>query len=220
MIRRLTENWQYKIFALALATVFWLLIVDESELATTLSAQVEFKNVPRDLVLTSDAPDRVRLEIHGPSSKLKPDALEGIVIVIDLEPVKRPGEYTFSISENNVSLPPGVRLDRALPARIRLGFEPRLTREVPVSVRIGARPADGFEVASVEVYPPRVTVSGAASRVRLLDTVETDPVDLSDVRDYREWKVSAYPPDAQLRLEGSGQVTVRVQVREKAAGPN
>lgn len=115
MIRIITENWHYKVFAVALSTVFWFLIVDESELATAISAPVEYKNIPRDLEMTSDIDEKVRLEIRGPSGKLRPDLIDNTVIVIDLGSVQKAGEHTFSIRQSNTNLAPGISLDRAIP---------------------------------------------------------------------------------------------------------
>ncbi|MCC6585267.1 MAG: YbbR-like domain-containing protein [Bryobacterales bacterium] len=221
MIRVLTENWGYKLFALALSSVFWLLIVDESELATAVMASVEYKNLPRSLEMTSEEmAEKVRLELRGPSSKLRPSDLANTVVVIDLGTVSRPGEHTFSIQQGNTNLAPGISLERAVPARVRLQFEKRQTRTVPVTVQIGTNPPQGYEVESITVNPPSLTVVGSETRVRAVDAIQTDPVDLADVHDNVERKVQTYVSDPQVRLEGNGRVTVRVQVRRKAQSNN
>lgn len=220
MIRIITENWQYKVFAVALSTVFWFLIVDESELATAISAPVEYKNIPRDLEMASDIDERVRLEIRGPSGKLRPDLIDDTVVVVDLDSVRRPGEYTFSILQSNTDLAPGISLDRAIPPHIRLQFERRLTRPVPVSVRVGSNPQPGFEVASIVVDPPELEITGPESRVRAVDSVQTDPVDLAEITGEAEFRVESYTPEPQVRLAGAGRVTVKVKVRQKDGANN
>lgn len=220
MIRIVTENWHYKLFAVALATVFWFLIVDESELATTISAPVEYKNIPRDLEMTSDIEERVRLELRGPAGKLRPDLIDNTIVVIDLDEVKRSGEHTFTIRQSNTNLAPGVSLERAIPARIRLQFERRISRTVPVSVRIGTNPRDGYEIASITAEPPQIAITGAESRVRTVDSVETDPVDLADVQDAAQFDVETYASEPQVRIDGSAKVKVKVRVRQKDGAGN
>lgn len=220
MIRIITENWHYKLFAVALSTVFWLLIVDESELATTISAPVEYKDIPRDLEMTSDIDERIRLELRGPASKLRPDLLDNTVVVIDLGPVQRAGEQTFSIRQNNTNLSPGVTLERAVPARVRLQFERRLTRTVPVSVRIGSNPGAGYEVASITAEPRQIAITGSESRVRTVDSVQTDPVDLDEVTGEEQFQVESYVSEPQVRIEGSARVKVKVRVRQKGGADN
>jgi len=220
MIRIITENWHYKVFAVALSTVFWFLIVDESELATAISAPVEYKNIPRDLEMTSDIDEKVRLEIRGPSGKLRPDLIDNTVIVIDLGSVQKAGEHTFSIRQSNTNLAPGISLDRAIPPRIRLQFEHRLTRTVPVSVRIGSNPQPGFEVVSITAEPAQLSITGPESRVRSVDAVQTDPVDLAEVTGEDEFRVESYISEPQVRLADSARVKVKVKVRQKGGTDN
>lgn len=220
MIRYLTENWGYKVFALVLSAVFWLLIVDESELATGISVPLEFRNMPRGLELGSGANERIHLEIRGPVSKLRPANLAETVVIIDLGGVNRPGDHTFPIRANDVNLPPGVQLGRAVPARVRLHFERHASKTIPVNVKIGARPPDGYEVEAMHANPPAVIIAGPESRVQMIQAAETDPVDLSEVVDTLETTVQTYVPDAQIRIDSSSRVVVNVKVRLKSGKSN
>jgi YbbR domain-containing protein len=215
------ENWRYKVFALVLSTVFWVLIVDESQLATAVSVPVEYKNLPRGLEMVAEVEQtRAQLEVRGPASKLTAANLASTVVVIDLGAVDKPGEHTFPIRTSNTSLPRGVVLERAVPARVRLQFERRDRKSVPVAVRVGTNPPDGYQIVSISAEPQRITIVGPESRVRSVDTAETDPVDLADVTESGEFPVQTYVADGQVRVEGSGRVRVKVQVRQKADPKN
>jgi len=135
--------------------------------------------------------------------------------LLDLTGINRPGERTFSVAEN-LDLPSGVALERAVPAQVRLRMERRLRKEVPVLVKFGTPPPPGYVVHFHHVLPATVHVVGPESRVRAVAAVETDPIDLGDTMKMEEFSVPTFVSDPQVRVEGSGRVVVRVEVVRKA----
>jgi YbbR domain-containing protein len=221
MLKLITNNLGYKLFSLALAAALWMILVEEDrQLTASFSVPVQYRNIPKDLEMTSDVSDRVHLDVRGPAGKLTPDHLNGTVVLLDLKPVTRQGEQTFPIGRAEVQLPTGVELDRAIPSQIRLTFERQLKREVPVTIRIGSPPPAGIVVISKKVEPATVWILGPDSRVREVSAVETDPLDLSDIKDSEDFPVHTYLSDPRVRVEGGGRVVVRVEVKPSGTGGN
>jgi len=215
MTRALTRNLGWKLLSLSLALLLWLAIIGDPELATSVSVPIQYKNLPRELEISSEVLDRVHLEIRGPSGKLSPASLEDTAVVLDLKAVHEPGERTYTIQQWNVNLPPGVIFSRAVPAQVRLHFERRMTREVPVRIRHSSPPPPDYEIESQEASPTRLRILGPESRVQQVGYVETDPLDLSAVVGVEEFQVHTYAPDPQVRFESSPLVTVKVRVRRR-----
>ncbi|MFN7918823.1 MAG: CdaR family protein [Bryobacteraceae bacterium] len=226
MLKFVTRNIGYKLFSLAAAVGIWYAMLDqEQELTASISAPVEYRNIPKELEVSSDVSDKVQLEIRGPAGKLTPANLAGAVVLLDLKSVSRPGERTFPITTGDVTLPPGLVVDKAVPSQVRLSFERRLVREVPVTIKIGAPPPAGFEVVNQRVAPAMIRIAGPESRVREISSVETDPVDLSDTKGTEEFPVNVYVSDPRVRPEegaarGSGGVKVHIEVKPGGAGRN
>ncbi len=210
MIRVLTENFGWKLLSLVIAVLLWLAVVGGPDLASSISAPVVFRNLPKDMEISSDLIDRVRLEIRGPSGRLSTSALSNTAAVVDLAGVTRPGERTFTITQENVNLPSDVVLERAVPAQIRLQLERRVWREAPVRVRLAAPPPRGYRVARQEVRPQRLMLVGPESRVNRIDHVETDPVDLSSAVGEAAFQVHTYVSDPYVRFDSQTVVAVRM----------
>lgn len=209
------RNLGWKILSLALALTLWYIIVRDPDLATSVTVPVLFRGMPHELEISSDLPDRVQLEVRGPSKQLAPGSLATAAVVLDLGSVHDAGERTYTITPENVSLPNGVQLTRAIPSQIRLNFEHRLERDVPVRIRVGKGPPPGYHVVRQEAAPDKLRIVGPETNVAQVNFVETDAIDLSSVVATAEFRVNAFVGDPWVRFESAPVVQVKVFV-EKA----
>ena len=221
LLRRFfTHNVGWKLGSLLLAVVLWWTVIGEPELVTLQAADVYYKDLPEGFVVTSDTLESVELELQGPSRVLDRENLSNVKVLLDLSNVTSPGEETFAIVGSDVTLPEGVRLLSAMPARLFLEFDRRLTKEVPVSVNVVGEPAEGYVVSNTEVIPPTVKFRGPESRLKLLDTALTDVVDVSSLDRSIEVHVKTYVSDPQLQLESRGEVTAIVTIEKGPEASN
>ena len=135
-----------------------------------------------------------------------------VTVGLDLSAVERAGERTFTIGQNQVNLPFGVSLSRAIPGQVRLRFERTVTRDVPVIVRLAGPPPRGYRIARQDSVPDAVKIAGPESRVLKVAGAETDPIDLTGVAGEREFHVSTFVGDPQVRLQRTSEVSVRVKL--------
>jgi YbbR domain-containing protein len=215
--RRLTANLWWKLASVVIATILWFLIVGDPEMTMTITVPVEYRKARPDLEISSDVPQRVQLEIRGPSGKLSGLQPNHAPVVLDLGPVHEPGEHTFTITADNVQLPRGIVLSRAIPSQLRLNLERKITREVPVQVRFAGPPIEGYRISSVGVFPDHVTVVGPESHVSRVAFVETDPVKLGDAVGVTSARALCYIADPLVSLGDTKPVTVRVDVEKVVA---
>jgi YbbR domain-containing protein len=218
--RLITNNLGWKLTSLALAFLLWIALAGKPVIVTTIAVPVQYRNLPRDLEISSDVVDRVRLEIRGPANRLNSASLADAAVLLDLSRVGRPGDHTFPIEQINAILPSDVVLVRSMPAQIRLTLERRMAREVPVHARISSPPPIGYEIETQDVDPPVLRIVGPESRVRDIHAVETDPIDLSGVVGRAEFQLYCYIPDPQVRFEETQRAKVTIVVRKTGQGEN
>ena len=214
MTRALFHNWHLKLLSLAIAIILWCIIVGDPEMMTSVSAPIQYKNLPRDLEIASEIPENVHLELRGPASKLSSVIEERTAVVLDLANQSRPGERTFTIRQLDVNLPSGVSLARVVPAQLRLRFERREERDVPVQVRFAGPPPRGYRVTRTEISPERRRVTGPESRVNRIEFVETDQIDLSSVVSEAEFHVYCTTSDPLVTFEDERMVSVKVWIEK------
>ena len=212
----LFENFGWKALSLASAITLWWLVASEPELAGFATVRLEYKNLPEDLEISSEPVGSVTLELQGPSGVLRGVGDGGLqpAVVLDMSDVE-PGERTFAISGANVQLARGVELVRAIPSEVHFAFERRMEKEVPVTARIVGAGKNGYVVAQCVVNPANLRIEGPGSRVTRIQSVVTDPVDVSAVVGSQEFRVNAFIEDPYVRFENSPQVTVSVTMRKE-----
>jgi YbbR domain-containing protein len=212
MIPRLTQNIGLKVTCVLLAILLWIALVGEEELSTSITAPIEYRNLPKDLEISSDVINSLHLEVRGPQRRLTSSNLSDAAAVLDLSSVNKPGERTFTIDGSNLHLPVGVALHRAIPAQLRLRFDETIARDVLVQIRYAGAPMVGYRVARQDSYPDVLQVIGPKGRVQQVQYAETDPIDLNGVTGEAEFKVHTFVNDPQVRVNGSSLVRVRVSV--------
>jgi YbbR domain-containing protein len=216
MTQLLTRNLGWKLLSLVIAVALWISVAREPEVATSLSAPVDFKNVRDDLDISGSLPDGVRLEVRGPSGRLTRDNLSSVAVVLDLSDAAV-GEHTYSIRGRNLNLPPGVVFYRAVPSQITLHFDQLIFKEEPVQPVYVNLPS-GYRIVS-EFSPTEVRIRGSQDRVAAIRQVKTDPMDLSGLVGDKVFRTHLNVGDPQVRLvDVSSDITVRVKLEKMPAG--
>jgi YbbR domain-containing protein len=216
-LKWITENFGWKVLALASAFALWALVASEPELSVFVRAPLAYRNLPEDLEISSEAVTTVSLELRGPSgelSRLGDPTGQRPAVILDMSGVQ-PGERTFPIGDTAVHLARGVRLVRAVPSEARFEFERRASRRVAVTPRFSGDGSSGYAIESFSVEPKELTIVGPSSRVARIPFVTTDRVDVAAVVGSAEFRVNAFVEDPYVRFAGSPQTTVTVVMKKK-----
>lgn len=212
MIERLTRNAGWKVFSLLVSLLLWLAFARDPEIGAFVSVPVEYRGMPGNLEISSDLVGSVSVDLRGPSEKIANFSAAKSAVVLDFSAIHKPGVQTFQIDERNITVPSGMKLEHAVPAQIRLQFEQRTELAVPVQVRFSGAPPAGYRLARYEVEPQEVTLVGPESRVKKIEYVVTDPVDLTSVVGDSEFRVNAFVGDGHVRIGEPVKISVKVHM--------
>lgn len=208
----LTENLFLKIFSLAMAVLLFLFVNVESSNAVDVEFAIEYRT-DADIVIASDAPDRLHATLRGPWASFR--SFDDLApVVVDVTGVG-PGTLRYRIEETQVRAPAGMSVASIRPSEIELTMDRLVEKEISVQVDNLGQPAFGFEIVEIKVTPARVRVEGPAARMRLVDFVHTEPIDLRDRQEDLEVDVALRPPPPPVRLPERASVKVLVDLREE-----
>jgi hypothetical protein len=117
----LTRHWELKLLALAFSAGLWVFVMSSEKTNLTLPLPLELDALPPGLVVTSQRPDSVEVQLHGlrsALSRVSPDALRVRVNLAGASP----GELMASLGPDQIVVPPGVSVLRINPAVVRIGL--------------------------------------------------------------------------------------------------
>ena len=211
MRRLLFRNLGWKLAALAASCLLWVVINGANDLTGSVSAPVQYRNLPANLEIGNETAEQVHLILRGPSPLLSRAAANPSPVVLDLSDVHAPGEKTFSITTANVRLPGGVTLERAVPGQIRLRLERLLPKDVRVRVRMEHVPA-GMRAVVEEMAPPLLTNTPPENKVRTIDEVEADPIDVQALDKNGRKRIVAYTNNPRVSFTAAPEVSVRISL--------
>lgn len=196
------EDWALKLLALVITFGLWFIVTG---LSTPTTKRL---NVPLVLSISSNAQvvnaplQEVDIELSGDKRKIEQINRSELSAILDLADTP-PGNKVVSLSPDNVfvSLPPGVKLIQITPSRIAVNLEAVEEKEMEVKAATTGIPAVGFEIYSSAVLPPRIRVRGPASVIRILDYVQTDPIDIGGRKEeFTARQVAVNSPDPKAAV--------------------
>jgi YbbR domain-containing protein len=203
------ENLGLKLVSLVLAITVFVLVRGEKDAQTSGFVKVIY-GYPSDRVLVTDAPDRVRLLVRGPWSRVNRFNER------DLDPIRIDlgaavsGEFKFQ--DDMIKLPFGLRVASFNPPSVKLEFEPRITRAIPVAPSLEGTPAAGYRVEATDLEPSAASVTGAQSVLATITHVGTDLVRISGAHGpvTRVVSLARLPQHAEFVDDAKVRVAVRI----------
>ncbi|MBI4405779.1 MAG: YbbR-like domain-containing protein [Deltaproteobacteria bacterium] len=208
-----SESLALKAVSLLLALILWITILGFKR--EELKKNVKFEPLlAPGMMITSKIPNHIQFTLSGPRVLLKDAEKKIQPIRPDLRHT-RESTIPITISDDYLGeLPMGVRVVSFYPPNLIVRVEEVLEKYVPVKPTIKGTPASGYELAIIRAEPNRVAVSGPKSFLETLDSVGTEPVDLTDIKGSKELVVGV-EVDASQGYRLSRDRTVRVRVITK-----
>ncbi|HWP60510.1 MAG TPA: CdaR family protein [Candidatus Acidoferrales bacterium] len=202
------------VFSLLIAIGLWLFVnVGQKPAELPLKVPLELRNLAGDLMVTNAEVDSVEVRVSGPPALLSTLSPEQFKVVLDLDGA-RPGTSTFRLGADYFNPPRGVRITRISPSLVNLKLEAVVERVLPVKARFEGAPLEGYEVSRVEVRPEKASVRGPAEEVAKMDSLETEPIDLTGASGQRTREVRLRA-DGRFLAFAPERVWVAVALEEK-----
>ena len=208
------QNWPYMLIAFALSLALWLSVSAEGATQQEIPVKLIVQNLDPRYVMTSRPPDRVTVSFRGSGRDLLQLAVFSQPRLVHTVDDVRSRVMEVDLEPSMVTVPEGVRANAVdvRNGRIVLRFEPALERRVRVVPRVEVEPAPGFAVSgSITANPSRITIRGAESAVRSIDTLWTVPARFEALQETTARDVQIERPDVESPLDLSVE-SVRVEV--------
>jgi hypothetical protein len=181
LLKKLAHNWKLKVLAFALSLLLWVAVSADQVTTRTfrIPLEVDVQDDNWTLVAT-DAPTTVEVRLFGPVRELVDLAFDPPRIVLRVGRVDTSSQ-TFALEPGMVRIPRAfsVSAHDVRPERVRLHFERVGERDVPVRVQVSREPRAPYQLADLNIAPATITIRGPNTALARVDTLRTEPIDLS-----------------------------------------
>jgi YbbR domain-containing protein len=208
MLAALAHNWQLKLLAAVLAVVVWFFVVSANRSRLGFAAPVEYVGLEPGMVLIGAPRETVDVQVEAArwaAARLAPTDLR---VRVNLSRA-REGDNTLPLSADDVQAPAGVNVVRVAPTSVRVSVAAAATRALRVVPQLRGSPPADVRLGRVVVEPATVQVKGPRTTIEERATVETAPVDVTDLRQSVTRTVGLQLPDS---VYPTSQRTVQVTV--------
>lgn len=210
----LTSNLRLKLLALIFSLALWFFVAGQSNTEVGFLVPIGLKGMPKDMVMTSMPPDEIEVRVTGPKLFINNISPGQINAELDLSGAKE-GLNSYRILPKDIVTPMGVDVLRLRPSSIELRLEKLIRVELPVKVRLSGKPAKGYRVADVIVFPKTVVASGTRKEIRELSAIYTKPVDVTGLDSSASVTVPLDTAPYEFRSTGIDRAEVKIIIKKE-----
>jgi uncharacterized protein (TIGR00159 family) len=221
------EDRKQEILKLATAAVVAVLFVISMwfsfsrglESLTTIEVPIEYVKRDPTMEILDTSANNVTLNLSGSGTLIKSIRSENVKVRLDLSKAVI-GSNTFTITPEDISIPPGIVLKKVTPAVIEVALDVLIAKELPVQVDWVGKLADDLILTNATVTPLKVKLIGERRVLTDLSTVYTEKVSLDKIQQTGSMSVSLALNPASIKVEAGStdKVTIAYSVKKRPAG--
>ncbi len=176
---------------------------------------VEYMNRNSEVEIIDTSVNSVTLNLSGSGSLIKSMRPEQVKVKIDLGKAAV-GKNSFVITDENVSLPPGILLKRVTPPVVDVTLGIPVIKEVPIQVDWAGKLPKQLTLEKVKINPTRIALIGGSRILDRISTVYTEKIYLDNIYSSDTITVKlALSPSIKTAPGSSDMVTVDYIVKNK-----
>ena len=194
--------------------------VDLDELSDKIvPVEVDHGEAPPTMTLGDQSVDPMQVHVIGPATVLERVAAARATVVIQSSGIDVDQDVELVPVDSVGDAVPQVNVDPATAHVVIPVFSNLQSKQLPVDPQVTGSPAAGFEITSVSVEPPIVTVEGDADDLAKLAVIDTQPVTAGGLTESRTVDVALAPPTGVV-VPSVQQVKVTIGIRAVTATRN
>jgi len=180
------QKERFKISIAAIVSVFfiagmWLSFSKGLDSLITLEIPAEYTNRDPRFEIVKASVHTVRLDLAGSGTLIKSIQPEKVQVKLDLGNAVV-GQNIFSITQENITLPPGIFLRKVVPSVIEVTLDETIQRKIPVQIDWVGELPKGLILSKINFDPEKIEVIGGKRILENLSTIYTEKVHLDSMK--------------------------------------
>ncbi|MDF1592668.1 MAG: diadenylate cyclase [Desulfobacterales bacterium] len=205
------------LLSLLLVTGIWYSFSRGLETLISLETPIDYMNRDPEMEILDTSINTVNLNISGSGPLIKSIRPDQVMVRVDLKNAAI-GNNTFTITKENISLPPGVYLKSVKPATVEVVLDTPIRKRLPVQVDWTGKLSPELILVQAALDPPYVEMIGRNKILRDITTIYTKKVFLDTITKSGSLTVNLALSPASLKLApgSKDKVTVSYVVEKRS----
>jgi uncharacterized protein (TIGR00159 family) len=185
---------------------------------TTLEVPIEYIRGDSRMEIIESSTSSVRIQLSGSLQLINRLDPNQIRVRVDIRKAVA-GRNSFTITEDDVILPPGTSLKKVEPNSIEIMVDILGEKALPVQVDWTGTLAPGLLIQDVKLEPATVVITGGRLLLQEMDTIYTSSVVVDNIRQSGELRTAVVLVPASLRLAPGQENSILVTFKVSPSQP-
>ncbi len=194
----------------------WFNVTRGGETLRTLDISINFMNLDPGMEILDRSVNAVSLDLSGSSALTKSINTAQVDVRLDLGKAV-PGKNSFTITSDNISLPPGIILKNVYPSEVDVDLDITIKKKLPVQVDWVGKLPDNLILVETEIDPGGVEIIGGKRILEKMATIYTEKVSLDKLKEKGSISANLALQPASLKIApGSKEkISIKYLTRER-----
>ena len=194
----------------------WFNVTRGGETLRTMDISINFMNLDPGMEILARSVNAVSLDLSGSSALAKSINPAQVDVRLDLGKAV-PGKNSFTITSDNISLPPGIILKNVYPSEVDVDLDVTIKKKLPVQVDWVGKLPENLILVETEIDPGGVEIIGGKRILDKIATIYTEKVSLDKLKDKGSISANLALQPASLKIApGSKEkISIKYLTRER-----
>lgn len=208
--RKKTEIAVAAVASVLIVSGLWISFSRGQETLIDLEIPVEYTGRDPGMEIIDTSVNTVRLQLGGSGALIKSAGPEQVKVALDLGNAVV-GSNTYTITNDNITLPPGVYLKSVMPSVVDVNLDIPVERELPVQVDWTGKLPRNLIVVEVKVRPEKTRIIGGGWILKNLSTIYTEKVPLDNIKGSGTINANLALNPASLKIASGSKDRVEIE---------
>lgn len=185
----------------------WVYWEYEEEVEKVLTIPLEFISIPQGVMVKEYTSATIDVVIKAPRSLIRKITSNDVRAKLNLEKANI-SEEEYPV---DIDVPSGVDIIKISPDKVNIKLAKTNEVMLDIEPNIVGKLKKGLKIEKIEVFPPKVKVKLAESKIKYKYKVRTSPIDISSLTESTELQADLILPHPDFRLVSS-QIKVIVRI--------
>jgi uncharacterized protein (TIGR00159 family) len=216
MRRETFETAMAALLSIIFVTGVWFNITRGRDTLVTKETPIEYMNRDPGMEILSASVNAVSLDLSGSGALVKSINPAQVQVRLDLSKAVA-GNNSFTITRENISLPPGIFLKNVYPSEVDVDLDVTIKKKVPVQVDWVGKLPDNLILIETNIESESVEIIGGKRILENIATIYTEKVPLDKLKDKGTIaaNLALQPASLKIATGSKEKITIKYMTRER-----